>query len=175
MRNLPAQIAVLGLCAAAGCQSASGPAGGTGDPIAQNKAFSREAIAAIENRDLDALMAQIHRSTDVIFMGPEGEVGRGWEHLRPVEQDFLSSFTSAQIEIEDEMYSIFDDTAVAVLTLKGDFTFADGTSAPVRIRMADVRRKEGGKWSRVSIYNHSHDLAPDAAGGPPAPGGGAPR
>ena len=148
-------MAVLVACVALGCR-APAPADRE-SALAENRAFTREMIAAIEAKDLDELMAHIRPGSEVIFVGPNGEVGRGWDVLRPVEEGFLASFASARIEIEDETYSIVGDTAVAVITFRGSFTLANGAVESARIRMSDVRHKEGGKW--LAIYNHSHDLA----------------
>jgi len=152
-------MAGLVACVALGCRA---PASADRESaLAENRAFTREVIAAIEAKDVDELMAHVRPGSEVIFVGPRGEVGRGWDVLRPVEEGFLASFASARIEIEDETYSIVGDTAVAVSTLRGSFTSANGSVDVARVRMTDVRRREGGKW--LAIYNHSHDLDAEPA------------
>jgi ketosteroid isomerase-like protein len=125
-------------------------------------------IAAIEQRNVDRLMAGIWHSPDVIFVGPRGEIVRGWDQIRPIEEQFLTSFQSAQIKIEDESYSIVGDTAVAVWTLGGTLTLSNGTVESLRDRLTDFRHKEGGKW--VAIYSHDHLLEPPTQ--PPRATGG---
>jgi ketosteroid isomerase-like protein len=155
-----AAAAFLVGCAGFGCQSSQG--GDHESAIAENRAFSREMIAAIEEKSLERMMARIWHSPDVMFVGPRGETARGWDQIRPIEEQFLASFRSARIEIEDETYTIAGETAVAVLTLSGSLTLADGTVESLRMRLSDVRRREAGKW--VAIYNHSHMLEPAQPG-----------
>jgi ketosteroid isomerase-like protein len=160
MRVLAVGILVLALCASLGCKDRGV------DPeaaLAENRAYSREMIAAVEGKSLDQMMAHIRQGPDVIFVGPGGEVAQGWDRIRPIEEAFLASFTLARIEIEDESYAIAGDTAVAVLTLRANLTLSNGTVESLRVRLSDVRKKEGGKW--LAIYNHSHDLETPAKTG----------
>ncbi len=58
--------AAAALVVCAGCRVDHGSA------VAENRAFSREMIGAIEGRSLDGMMERVWGSPDVLFVGPGG-------------------------------------------------------------------------------------------------------
>jgi ketosteroid isomerase-like protein len=135
--------------------------------IAENRELDRQIFQAVEALDAEKLLSFYWKSPDLLVVGPQGKVARGWETLKPVEENFYASLESAKIvEVVEDVKHADGDAVWSVLTIKYRALPKGGSWEEGVQQITELRRRIGGRW--VIVFNHPHDLPP-AAPKPPAP------
>ena len=164
---MKSNILTIAMCILVGLVAGAQPHTG-GQPahekaIAENREFDRQILQAFEERSAEKILSFHWKSPDLVVVGPGGDLARGWEMLKPVEERFYASLETADAEIVDDVKVPSGDGVWSVLTVKFKGRMKDGTTVEATSRLIDLRRRINGRW--VIVFHHNHELP---QGPPPA-------
>ena len=94
---------------------------------------------------------------DVTFMGPGGEVKRGWPAVAAEWEAEAALKLGGDVQPADLQVIVGQDLALTSGWERGRNVGADGKEQVVSIRATNVFRKEGGSWKMIG---HHTDLLP---------------
>jgi ketosteroid isomerase-like protein len=94
---------------------------------------------------------------DVTFMGPAGELKRGWPAVLADWEAQAALKLGGDVQFEDLHVTVGRDLALTNGWERGQNVGADGKVEVVSIRATNVFRKEGGSWKMIG---HHTDLLP---------------
>jgi ketosteroid isomerase-like protein len=96
-------------------------------------------------------------AADVTFMGPGGELRRGWTAVRAEWEAQAALKLGGDVQPKDVRVTVGQDIALTHGWERGQNVGADGKVEVVSIRATNVFRKEGGSWKMIG---HHTDLLP---------------
>jgi hemoglobin len=120
--------------------------------VAGNRALDERFNAAVQNRDLAAVMACYSKSDSVTSVDPTGKKYRGPVEVRANWQQFIDAHKAIKMTNFESKFSRLADGLVAGHGI-AEMMLTPNEGKPYRIAFdfTDVRRKEGGKW--VYLYD----------------------
>jgi ketosteroid isomerase-like protein len=122
------------------------------DEVRQASEGFYAALTRMCNGDAGPMDAVWAHSADVTTMHPIGEREVGWEQVGPVWQQVASLASGGQVGLSDRLVRVGTDLAYEVGIEEGEATLA-GERIPIRHRVTNVYRREGGGWKIV--HHHS--------------------
>lgn len=156
---------LLALCQAALAHDADAPA----EPVAverpsvdelhdELRAVRSALLAALESRDIDALVATLH--PDIVLTTTTGEVARGHQGIRDYADRMLvgdgALVQAFDFDVTSDELSIFHnggDTAIAWGPSADAYTFGDGSEIVMNTRWSATLVREGGTWRIVNVHS----------------------
>jgi len=120
--------------------------------------LDRRFLAAYNRLDVEAFMACLWNSPNLVVSVFDGTVYLGWETVRQMTEETFAGLESAHVEIVEITRMRSGDAVVAIGTATYELQPKDGPLQKITARWSDFRRKEGGQW--VYVHDHVQALAP---------------
>jgi len=114
------------------------------------------ALNHMASGDASAMSAAWAHGGDVTAMHPIGERGEGWEQVRSAFDQVGSLASAGQVRLTDQLIRVGADLAYEVGVEEGELTLA-GERVPIKQRVTNVYRREGGEWK---VVHHHTDASP---------------
>lgn len=115
-------------------------------------------MEAYNRLDVEAYMACLWNSPNLVVVDYDGTVYSGWELVRQVTVGTFAGLQSAHVEIVEVTYMHSGDTVAAVGTAKYHLQTKDGLLKNFTVRWGNFRRKVDGQW--VYVHEYAQELAP---------------
>jgi ketosteroid isomerase-like protein len=120
--------------------------------------LDRRFVDAYNRLDIEAFMACLWNSPNLVVLLYDGTVFIGWETVRKVTEEAFEGLESAHVEIVEITHMRSGDAVMAVGTASYELQPKDGPLQKFSARWTDFRRKEDGQW--VYVSDHAQALAP---------------
>ena len=114
------------------------------------------ALTRMANGDASTMSAAWAHGGDVTALHPIGERDEGWEKVRSTFDQVGSLASGGQFRLSDQLIRAGTDLAYEVGVEEGEATLA-GERVPIRHRVTNVYRREGGEWK---VVHHHTDASP---------------
>ena len=114
------------------------------------------ALTRMASGDASTMSAAWAHGGDVTAMHPIGERNEGWEQVRSAFDQVGSLASGGQVRLTDQLIRVGTDLAYEVGVEEGDLTLG-GERVPIRHRVTNIYRREGGDWKMV---HHHADVSP---------------
>lgn len=100
--------------------------------------------------DPEPMKALWSHKDDVIFLGPDGVMHKGWEDVSKSWEEEAEMKMHGSVEASDIQYIIGQDMAVVYHVIKGHHVL-NGERVPVHIRASELFRMEEGRWKVAAV------------------------
>ena len=114
------------------------------------------ALNGMAKGDASTMSAAWAHGEDVTAMHPIGEREEGWAQVRSTFDQVGSLASGGQVRLSDQLIRVGTDLAYEVGVEEGELTLA-GERVPIKHRVTNVYRREGGEWKMV---HHHADASP---------------
>jgi len=114
------------------------------------------ALNRMANSDASPMSAVWSHGEDVTAMHPIEERGEGWEQVRSQFEQVGSLASGGQVRLSNQLIRVGTDLAYEVGIEEGEVTLA-GERIPLKHRVTNIYRREGGEWKMV---HHHTDSSP---------------
>ena len=128
----------------------------TEDEVRQASDRFYAALNGMASGDASAMSAAWAHGGDVTAMHPIGERGEGWEQVRSAFDQVGSLASGGQVRLTDQLIRVGTDLAYEVGVEEGELTLS-GERVPIKQRVTNVYRREGGEWK---VVHHHTDASP---------------
>jgi ketosteroid isomerase-like protein len=150
-------VVALGLAMTCASANAAPASGGEEQAVRDTAAKFYSALQVMFAGDAGPMNDLWSHAADVTFMGPAGELKRGWPAVRAEWEAQAALKLGGDVQPKDMQVTAGRDLAVTVGWERGENISADGKVQAVSIRATNVFRKEGGTWKMIG---HHTDLLP---------------
>ena len=112
--------------------------------------------SAFNNRDLEAMQRNWHKSDESVMNNPVGGIKRGWPEIRSVYEQIFTGPARVYVEFYD--YSLHQDGDIfyAVGRERGNFTQGE-VKLDLAIRTTRIYRRIGQVWQQVHHHGSIED------------------
>ncbi|MEX2304436.1 MAG: nuclear transport factor 2 family protein [Bryobacterales bacterium] len=141
------------------CESGNTAPAAAGDEQAVRDATAKfySALQVMFTGDASPMKDVWSHADDVTFMGPAGEIKRGWPAVLADWERQAALKLGGDVQPVDVQVMMGQDLAMTSGWERGQNVGADGKEEVVSIRATNVFRNEGGAWKMIS---HHTDLLP---------------
>ncbi len=126
--------------------------------LEEAKELDRRFSEAFKRKDLDAAMACMWKSPDLILV-QMGTIYRGYDAVRTSMKQMFDRYDSIRLEVNEVSYLPSGDGVIGVGTATFDLQPADGPRQTMVERWSDLRRKIDGRW--VYVLDHTSEKPPE--------------
>lgn len=112
------------------------------------------ALNGMAKGDASPMSAAWAHGADVTALHPVGERGEGWDQVQAQFDQVASLASTGQVRISDQLIRVGNDLAYEVGEEEGEVTLA-GERVPIKQRVTNVYRREGGEWKMVHHHSES--------------------
>jgi ketosteroid isomerase-like protein len=137
--------------------SAAPESGSDEQAVREAAAKFYSALQAMFTGDAGPMKQVWSHAADVSFMGPTGEVKRGWPAVRAEWEAQAALKLGGEVQPLEMHVTVGRDLALTSGWERGQNIGPDGKVQVVSIRATNVFRKEGGAWKMIG---HHTDLLP---------------
>jgi ketosteroid isomerase-like protein len=120
--------------------------------LEEAKELDRRFSEAFRRKDLDAVMACMWNSPDLVLV-QMGTIYRGFDAVRSSIKQLLDQYDSIKLEVNEVSYLPSGDGLIGVGTATFDMQPASGSRKFLIERWSDLRRKIDGHW--VYVLDHT--------------------
>lgn len=106
--------------------------------------------------DVSTMIEVWSHAPDVTYLGPQGDILIGWEHVRKAWEEQATLKLGGQVDPEDMHITVGDKIGIAQNYERGT-SYVDGKPVTVAVRATNIFRLEEGKWKMIS---HHTDIIP---------------
>jgi uncharacterized protein (TIGR02246 family) len=133
------------------------------EKLAAADALDQRFFDAFNKGDADALAARYWNSPDLVSIGPEGMVTKGWDAARTGAVEMFKAMPGAKLENLTHHNAVHGDVVLGSGTWKMTIPTPGGPQV-IEGRYTDVKMMHDGKW--VYVMDHASVPVPPS---PPAP------
>ena len=150
-------VVALGLIMTCPSGNAAPASGGDEQAVRDAAAKFYSALQVMFTGDAGPMKDVWSHAADVTFMGPTGELKRGWPAVLADWEAQAALKLGGDVQFDDVQVTVGQDLALTNGWERGQNVGADGKVKVVSIRATNVFRKEGGSWKMIG---HHTDLLP---------------